>query len=172
MSSRGSDRLEKAVELLDVRPDERLLEIGCGHGVAVSLVCERLATGSITGVDRSAALVEQAERRNRRHIDDGRARFVVAPLAAAELPGAPFDKVFAARVRLLREEGEAEALRRALGPDGRLFVFVDHPRAGRTSAELGRLRATLSEAGVEPLDQTVVELADGAELACLVAGTA
>src|SRR3712207_8974057 len=50
----------------------RLLEVGCGHGVAVSLVCERLTTGTITAIDRSPKMIEIATRRNRQHVDAGR----------------------------------------------------------------------------------------------------
>jgi protein-L-isoaspartate O-methyltransferase len=31
------------VELLDVRPDDRILEIGCGAGQAVSIIGRKLA---------------------------------------------------------------------------------------------------------------------------------
>jgi len=52
MAGKASQRFVWAVDTLQVRPADRLLEVGCGHGVAVSLVCERLTTGTITAIDR------------------------------------------------------------------------------------------------------------------------
>ena len=161
-------RLVEVVELLGERPDERLLEIGCGHGVAVSLVCERLTTGSILGLDRSARMVEAAGRRNRAHVEAGRARFEHAALADARLEGGPFDTAFAVRVPLFVADGEREAatLRRALAPGGRLVVVVYHPSAERTDSAVEALRRLARRHGF------TVEDVSGAGPAAVVASAA
>jgi ubiquinone/menaquinone biosynthesis C-methylase UbiE len=101
-----SDRLEKLVERLALRPTDRVLEIGCGHGVAATLVCERLEGGTYTAVDRSPAMIAAAARRNAAHVAAGRAEFLVMALEALELGGRRFDVAFAARVGLLHREPE------------------------------------------------------------------
>src|SRR5919202_1044262 len=68
MAGKASERFVWSVDTLEVRPADRLLEVGCGHGVAVSLVCERLTTGTITAIDRSPKMIEMATRRNREHL--------------------------------------------------------------------------------------------------------
>ena len=73
MAVKASERFVWAVATLEVSPADHLLEVGCGHGVAVSLVCERLTTGTITAIDRSPQMIEMATRRNREHVDAGRA---------------------------------------------------------------------------------------------------
>ena len=124
-----SERLRKVVEELDVQPDDRILEIGCGHGVAASFVCERLEGGRLTAVDRSRKMIEAAERRNAEHVAAGRAEFIVGELEGLDLGERRFDKVFAVRVGLFHREPErAHALVEPwLAPGGTVMSVFDPP---------------------------------------------
>ena len=124
-----NQRLRAVVDQLAVRPTDRVLEIGCGHGVAATMVCELLGTGRYTAVDRSATMVDAATRRNRRYVEEGRAEFLVGDLEDLQLGDRRFDLVFAVRVGLFhREPATARALvEPCLAEGGRLQVFFDTP---------------------------------------------
>jgi ubiquinone/menaquinone biosynthesis C-methylase UbiE len=121
--------LRSVVEQLDIRPDDRVLEIGCGHGVAATLVCERLEGGRLTAIDRSRKMVEAATRRNAAYIAAGKAEFLVASLEDLDLGDRRFDKIFAVRVGLFhRQPGRARSIvERWLAPGGAVFAFSDSP---------------------------------------------
>ena len=126
-----SERLRSVVEQLDIRPDDRVLEIGCGHGVAATLVCERLEAGHLTAVDRSAKMIRAATRRNAAYKEAGKAEFLVATLEDLDLGERRFDKIFAVRVGLFHRDPERarSIIERWLAPGGELFVFFDPPSA-------------------------------------------
>src|SRR4029453_6286751 len=107
MAGKASERFVWAVDTLEVRPADRLLEVGCGHGVAVSLVCERLTTGTITAIDRSPKMIEMATRRNREHVEAGRAVLEAVALEDADLGDRRFDKVFAFNAAPFWQQPEA-----------------------------------------------------------------
>jgi ubiquinone/menaquinone biosynthesis C-methylase UbiE len=88
-----SARLKAIVDQLDIRPDDRVLEIGCGHGVAATMVCERLEGGRLTAVDRSAKMIEAAARRNAAYVESGKAEFLVATLEDLDLGDRRFDVI-------------------------------------------------------------------------------
>jgi 16S rRNA A1518/A1519 N6-dimethyltransferase RsmA/KsgA/DIM1 with predicted DNA glycosylase/AP lyase activity len=52
ITSGMSRRLRSIVEQVEIRPDDRVLQIGCGRGVATTVVCERLESGCLTAADR------------------------------------------------------------------------------------------------------------------------
>ena len=124
-----SDRLRAVVEQLGLAPGNRVLEIGCGHGVAATMVCERLDGGRLTAVDRSPKMIAAARRRNAAHVEAGRAEFLVARLEALDLGDRRFDVIFAVRVGLFHREPErARGLAEPwLAPGGRILAFFDVP---------------------------------------------
>jgi ubiquinone/menaquinone biosynthesis C-methylase UbiE len=130
-----SERLRDVVDRLDVQPGDRILEIGCGHGVAATLVCERLGHGGgLTAIDRSPKMIDAAAHRNARYVEAGVAEFLVMDLEELDLRERRFDKAFAARVGLFHRDPErARALVEPwLTPGGRLLAVFDEPvkRAG------------------------------------------
>jgi SAM-dependent methyltransferase len=163
VASNASTRLRWAVEVLQVDPDDRILEVGCGHGVAVSLVCDRLDGGRMTAVDRSPKMIEAAKRRNQAHAR--KVRFVTASLAGADLGGEIYDKVFAVHVAALHKPGdELDIVRRRLAPGGGLYLFSQAPgwnapeHAVRFGAELA---GVLGEAGFDVEDERIKDLETG-----------
>jgi cyclopropane fatty-acyl-phospholipid synthase-like methyltransferase len=125
----ASARLVAAVDALDPQPSHRVLEVGCGAGVAVSLVCERLVDGHMVAIDRSPAMIRATERRNRAHVRSGRLRVETVALSDANFGDERFDRVLAVRVGgLVRQPGDDLAvLRRHLAPDGVVALFADGP---------------------------------------------
>src|ERR1700754_2979882 len=124
-----SERLRAIVEELGVGPEDRVLEIGCGHGVAATMICERLDGGRLTAFDRSAKMIAAAAERNAAFVDAGTAEFLVASLEDADLGERRFDKILAVRVGLFHREPErARALAEQwLAPGGVVHSVFDPP---------------------------------------------
>jgi ubiquinone/menaquinone biosynthesis C-methylase UbiE len=122
-----SRRLRSVVDGLGIRPGDRVLEIGCGHGVAATMVCE--GGGRLTAIDRSAKMIEAATKRNAEFIAAGTAEFLVMRLEEIDLGDRRFDTVFAVRVAFFHREPErAHALVEPwLAPGGTVHTVYDGP---------------------------------------------
>lgn len=126
MTARISARLEAIVDALPLRPGMRVLEIGCGPGVAARAVLQRIGEGHVVAIDRSPRAIAQARGGSRSELATGRLEFRCVAIEDFVLaPGEqPFDLAFAVRVGAL---------------DGR------HPEAGRIA--LARIRDALVRGG-------------------------
>jgi len=125
-----------AVEHLDLRAGEAVLEIGCGHGRTLA----RLAGGPcarVAGIDPSEVMARLARRRMRRWIEAGRAEIALASSAGIPHPGERFDAALAVHVVYFWTQPQADLreIRRVLRPGGRLLLAY-RPRDARTLAAL------------------------------------
>jgi ubiquinone/menaquinone biosynthesis C-methylase UbiE len=120
-----TDRLRRVVDRLDLRRGDRVLEIGCGHGVAATLVCERGCR--LTAIDRSPKMIEAAARRNAAYVEAGTAEFLLGSLEELDLGDRRFDTIFAVRVGLFHREPERarRLAERWLAPGGQIVSEYD-----------------------------------------------
>jgi SAM-dependent methyltransferase len=127
-------------------PEDRVLEVGCGHGVLLDLLAGRLGSGSVLGLDRSATMTRAAQRRNAGAVTAGRVAVRTGDLLHADLGGAAFDLVVAVHVGDFWRPPAHEygVVRRALADGGRL-VLVTQPlepqHAGAVAEQVSGLAA-------------------------------
>jgi SAM-dependent methyltransferase len=108
---------DTVAEMLDLQPEDELLDIGCGPGAFLAAKAPRVRR--VVGLDLSRVMLREAERRLADRIAAGTAQLVTG--SAAELP---FDDgEFSAVTAINAPVKHAEAFR-VLRPGGRL-VFVD-----------------------------------------------
>ena len=154
MAKKIPDRLVWAVEQLNIQGHERLLEIGCGRGVAVSLVCPLLTSGTIAAIDRSAVAIDAARQRNEEHVAAGKAALHHVALEDFAGSARSFDKIFAVNVNLfwLDAARGLEAVRKLLAPEGSLFLFYEPPSPETRTKTETKLVGTLTANRFEVLE--------------------
>ena len=112
------------MEAAAVGASDRVLDIGCGCGLTTRAAARAASSGSVVGIDLSAAMLQEAERRTRA---DGlaNARFEQGDVQVHEFPPAEFD-VAISRFGVMFFDDPVAAFANigsAIRPGGRL-VFV------------------------------------------------
>ena len=87
-------RHSAAVTALALAGTEAVLEIGCGHGVAVRLVLDQLTSGTIMALDRSAKMIDMVEAGNAEALSSGRLVTRAVALEDADFAGTTFDAMW------------------------------------------------------------------------------
>jgi ubiquinone/menaquinone biosynthesis C-methylase UbiE len=86
---------KKALELLELRLDDHVLEVGFGHGRTLARAAALVLAGFVAGIDVSEEMVRMARHRNRQFIKEGRVEVQRANSAQIPYPDECFDRVYA-----------------------------------------------------------------------------
>jgi len=153
MSMKNGHRSVWVFSLLDLKPTDRVLEIGFGSGTDLSRASQHAAF--VAGVDHSDVMVKMAASRNAQAIKEGRVEVKLGSAAQLPYPEKHFDRVFAINaaqfwkdaVKTLTEVG------RVLKPGGWLVLAVQ-PRGKNATEETAKqagigLSKSLTAAGFE-----------------------
>jgi SAM-dependent methyltransferase/peptidoglycan/xylan/chitin deacetylase (PgdA/CDA1 family) len=170
----NTERTRWTLSLLDLRPEDRVLEIGFGPGLAIEIASGMAPNGLVAGVDHSEVMVRHATKRNARAVRDGKVDLRLG--SAGQLPAfeQPFDKIFSINSIHFWEDpiGSLRRMRQMLRPGGVLAITMQ-PRSRNATSDASRvigeeLVAKLERAGfsqcrleLRRIDPTVVACALG-----------
>ena len=155
MAKRGSNRERNvwAVGLLDVQPQDRVLEVGFGPGIAIQEFARRATSGLVVGIDHSEVMLQQAQKRNAAAVSAGRVDLRLGSAESLPAFDAPFDKVLAVNSLFFWDDPVArlKELHDLLRPGGRIAIAYQPRGPGSTdevAARTGRqLAAHFTEVG-------------------------
>jgi cyclopropane fatty-acyl-phospholipid synthase-like methyltransferase len=149
MANRGSNRQrnEWTVDLLEVAPTNRVLELGCGPGLALAAAARRAAQGRVVGLDHSEVMIAQARARLEKLGLNDRVELRLGGVEALQSLKGPFDKIFSVNLaQFVPEKAELfAAIHRLLGPGGRVATTYQPRHRGATAADARRTAEELAQ---------------------------
>ena len=126
------------IDLLDIRPNDRILEVGFGPGVGIQLLAGVASAGYVAGVDYSKEMVEQATARNVKAIQNGRVDLRHGSVESLLFEDDTFDKALAINSMQVWPDAVAglREMRRVIKAGGRIAlgftVYSGQPKNGLT----------------------------------------
>lgn len=167
------------IAFLELKPDDTVLDIGCGGGAALARMAETVTEGHLTGIDYSPVSVQSASAYNKDVIAAGRMDILEGSVEALPFADNSFDKIITVE-SFYFWPSPAENLRkvrRVLRPGGRFLIVADiygrddlpqHTldtieEYGLYNPEPETFRQLLTEAG---FDSAEIHLKDGTTWIC------
>jgi ubiquinone/menaquinone biosynthesis C-methylase UbiE len=124
MESHHSDITEQTLALMDIRPEDRILDLGCGTGWASRRMARITTAGEVVGLDVADEMLRRAEEessafRNVRYVWGSAEKISEADNA--------FTKVLSVEsFYYYADQGKAlEELRRVMAPGAKLFILIN-----------------------------------------------
>lgn len=152
--------------LVDAQPDDMILEIGYGPGIAIEALSPKITTGVIAGVDFSRVMFKAARWRNLAAVRAGKVDLRVATADHLPFNDAVFDKVYSIHCLYFWKNPAAclAEIHRVLKPGGKLILTMlpkEKWNPGNPDAPVGtpdckpytgaELQALLAQAGFSGL---------------------
>ena len=124
MEDHHSDITDQTLGLMDFKPTDRVLDLGCGTGWASRRLARLVPEGEVVGIDVADEMLRRAEQAS-----SGIANVRYLWGSAEKIPAADnsFDKVLSVEsFYYYADQGKAlDELRRVIAPGGRLFILIN-----------------------------------------------
>jgi ubiquinone/menaquinone biosynthesis C-methylase UbiE len=128
------------VDLLGVRPGDKVLEIGFGPGVGIELLAGAALAGYVAGVDSSKVMVAQAKARNKKAIESGQVDLRHGFAASLPFASDTFEKALAINSMHIWPDALAglREMRRVLRSGGKVALGFT-PHSGQRNSGLAEM---------------------------------
>ncbi|MBL4740017.1 MAG: class I SAM-dependent methyltransferase [Sneathiella sp.] len=142
MASETEPENVQTLKFLEIQPNDRILEVGCGHGATLRSAAKQCANLSVTGIDFSDVMVNVARRRNRKFITSGHMKIHKGDSANLPYLNDGFNKIYSVHTIYFWQNPEIhlQEIRRVLTPGGQ---FVLGFRSGDDTAFVEKFPASI-----------------------------
>jgi SAM-dependent methyltransferase len=159
-----------AIDALQLKPTDRVLELGFGPGRGLRTIAAHVPDGSVFGVDQSEQMLRQATSTNQAAIGEGRVGLFKGPFRPLPWIDATFNKILLVNVAYFFDsDGQDMAeVYRVLKLGGRIVIYVTSretmikwPFAGPETHKMydrRQLLDLLEDAGFRPPDIDIKHL--------------
>jgi ubiquinone/menaquinone biosynthesis C-methylase UbiE len=122
VANRGSNRI--AINAIEIKPGELVLELGCGSGHAIQALDALRSAKCIFGIDHSETMIEQAARLNSAALRKNRVHLLRGGIDALPLRDNSVDKILVVHVVYFADASAIREARRVLRAGGRMIVVA------------------------------------------------
>jgi ubiquinone/menaquinone biosynthesis C-methylase UbiE len=124
---RGNDSINRwTADLLEIKENDVLLEVGIGNGSTINRIVNNTRVGKVFGVDLSNEMIKEAEKRNKKQLEDGKVELHKGNIISLPYTDSVFDKVLSVHTLYFWpdiNQGFSE-VHRVLKPGGKLFLSI------------------------------------------------
>jgi len=138
MARSNREIASQVVERLDIKPGDRVLEVGFGPGMAIQLIAAKISSGKVTGIDCSEEMMKLATARNAAAISSGKVELRLGSVEALPFNSDTFDKALAINSMQVWPDAVAglREIWRVLKPCGTVALVGFTPYSGQAKEGL------------------------------------
>lgn len=150
MTYNNNERSNWAVSLMNVKPDDTILEIGFGPGITIKEISKKIVSGLITGVDWSEVMLQQAAKKNQASMKKGRVKLEQKDVVDLQYSGNNFDKIIAINTNFFWEDQVEvyKKLKEYLKSQGKIYI-VFQPRWAESEEHIKNIAIQTEEYLIE-----------------------